>query len=155
MIPRRKTWVFIFIVLVVIQFIQPKRNVSHGISEHDITRAYTVPEHIRQTFTQKCYDCHSNHTRYPWYFHLQPIGWWLAAHIYDAKGELNFSEFATYDTEKGLDKLEEIVEVIREGTMPIRGYRLLHPESAVTEEEQRAIEAWVASIRRSAINAAP
>ena len=81
----RKTWIFLLIIVFVIQFIQPKKNTSKGIGENDISKVYAIPSGVHQTFTQKCYDCHSNNTRYPWYYNVQPIGWWFPAHVYDGK----------------------------------------------------------------------
>lgn len=143
----RKVWLFLLIVLVVIQFIQPTRNHSPGIGENDISKVYAMPSEIHDTFTRKCYDCHSNHTRYPWYFHVQPIGWWLAAHIYEGKEHLNFSEFRTYQADKAVEKLEDIADVIQSRAMPIRGYVLLHPGSAITPQDETAIQAWIKRIR--------
>ena len=144
----RKMLSFVLIVIVLIQFIQPKRNSSAGIAEDDISRAYILPHVVHETFTQKCYDCHSNHTRYPWYFNVQPIGWWLAAHIYDGKRHLNFSEFGKYDPSKAEHKLEEIVEAITTRDMPVKGYVFFHPEAKLTDEDERAIQSWVRTVRK-------
>ena len=127
----------------VIQFIQPKRNISGGLGENDISKAYAIPEGVHQTLTQKCYDCHSNDTRYPWYFNVQPIGWWLAAHVYEGKSHLNFSEFRSYRADQAQRKLEDIIEMVKERAMPLKGYVLLHPHAEITTEDEQAINAWI------------
>jgi hypothetical protein len=142
----RKTWLFLFIVVVIIQFIQPKKNISKGITDSDISNVYAVPEPVHRTLTQKCYDCHSNHTRYPWYFNVQPIGWWLAAHIYEGKERLNFSEFRSYQADTADHKLEEIIEAVKDREMPIKGYVFLHPRSAITADDEQAIHAWINTV---------
>lgn len=142
----RKTWLFLLIVIVVIQFIQPKKNISGGLGENDISEAYPVPKEIHQTLTQKCYDCHSNQTRYPWYFHVQPLGWWLAAHVHEGKSHLNFSEFKTYQRDKAHKKLQEIVERVQERAMPLEEYTYLHPDAEITVEDEKAIQRWVATL---------
>lgn len=143
----RKTLTFLLIVIVLIQFIQPKKNLSNGIAEHDISKAYVIPEHVHQTFTQKCYDCHSNHTDYPWYFNVQPIGWWLAAHIYDGKQNLNFSEFKKYEQDQAEQKLNEIVDAVISRNMPMGGYVFLRPHTGLTDEDEQAIISWAKSAK--------
>ena len=139
----RKIRGFLLIVVIVIQFIQPTKNISEGPDADDISNVYTIPSDVHETFKQKCYDCHSNNTRYPWYFHVQPIGWWLAAHIHDAKAELNFSEFKTYDSDETEHKFEDIMEMVEERAMPLKAYVLLHPHTEITEEDEQAIGAWI------------
>ena len=139
----RKTWIFLLIVIIVIQFIQPKKNSAQELGENDISKVYAIPEEIHRTFVQKCYDCHSNNTRYPWYFNVQPIGWWLAAHVYEGKEHLNFSEFKTYQAKKAKKKLEEIIEMVEERAMPLKAFVLLHPDTEITAEDEKAINLWI------------
>lgn len=108
--------------------------------------AYEIPSNVHGILKQKCYDCHSNHTRYPWYFNLQPVGWWMYKHIEDGKRELNFSEFKTYSAKKAAHKLEETVELVREKEMPLKSYVWLHPEARLSAEEEKALIDWIASL---------
>jgi hypothetical protein len=142
----KKILIGLLVVLLLMQVMQPTRNQSEGISENDISRAYALPAGVHDTFINKCYDCHSNNTQYPWYVHIQPIGWWMASHISDGRKHLDFSEFKTYPEKRAAHKLEEIGEEIKEGHMPLESYLWLHPEAKVTAEEQAAINAWIASL---------
>jgi hypothetical protein len=142
----KKIFVGLLLLAVIAQLLQPTRNISEGPFENDITNVYAIPANVQDVFTQKCYDCHSNNTRYPWYIHIQPIGWWMASHIKDAKDELNFNEFKTYNQKRAAHKLEEIVEVVEDGSMPIKSYTWLHSEAKVTAEETQAIKTWVQSL---------
>ncbi len=142
----KKILIGLLLLVVVMQLLQPMRNISEGISENDISKVYALPVDVQHVFEQKCYDCHSNNTRYPWYIHIQPIEWWMASHIKDAKDHLNFSEFKTYDEKSAADKLEEMLEEITEGEMPLKSYVWLHAEAKVTPEETKAINDWVESL---------
>lgn len=142
----RKIGVLILILIIVMQSIQPTKNVSVNPPDTDISTVYALPEGLHEMFKKKCYDCHSNNTRYPWYFNVQPIGWWLAAHVHDGKEELNFSEFKNYDVKKAEHKLEEIGEVIEDGSMPLKAYTMFHENSKVTAEEAKAVKAWLTSL---------
>ena len=76
-----------------------------------------------------CYDCHSNHTKYPWYNNVTPVSWWIASHISEVKEELNFSEWENYTLKKKKHKLKEIIEETGEGEMPLRSYLWTHVEA--------------------------
>jgi hypothetical protein len=142
----RKIGLLILILLVVMQFIQPTKNISPSPSENDISKVYVLPENLHQILVNKCYDCHSNNTRYPWYFNIQPIGWWLAAHVHEGKEHLNFSEFKNYKPERANHKLEEIEDVIEDKSMPLKPYTMLHEGTEITDEDARIIHDWLASV---------
>jgi hypothetical protein len=134
------------VLFLFIQFVRPLKNQSEGISENDISTVYEVPVMVQQVLTQKCYDCHSNNTVYPWYANIQPVGWWLASHVNEGKKHLNFSEFKTYNEKKANHKLEELSEAVTDGWMPLESYVWLHREAKVTPEETEAINQWIASL---------
>ena len=143
----RKVSVLILIILVVMQFIQPTKNRSgEVITANDISKVYSIPQDLHQTFVTKCYDCHSNNTNYPWYIHIQPIGWWLAAHVHDGKEHLNFSEFKNYPVDRAEHKLEEIGEVTRDKSMPIKAYTMFHEDAELTPEDEKKIFDWLNSL---------
>jgi hypothetical protein len=142
----KKITLLLAIVLVALQFIRPPKNQSDAPAENDIGMVYAIPEEIHALLKQKCYDCHSNHTRYPWYANIQPIGWWMYRHIDHGKEELNFSEFKTYSAKKAAHKLEEIIELVHEGEMPLQSYLWMHPDARVSQQEEEALAAWIRSL---------
>jgi hypothetical protein len=77
---KMKKWKLIILILggifLIIQFIRPTYNNGELKGEKDIYHVATVPEEVETIFIKACYDCHSNHTRYPWYAQIQPVGWW-------------------------------------------------------------------------------
>jgi hypothetical protein len=131
----------------VIQFFRPGRN-SGGelITQDDISKSVTVPDDVHKLLISKCYDCHSTTTRYPWYFNIQPIGWWLANHVDEGKDELNFSTFKTYEQKRAMHKLEEIGEVTEDQSMPLSSYTILHPETKLTDNDKTMIHEWLKSL---------
>lgn len=130
------------IALALIQFVRPDQNHSVGVSETDLTKLYEVPPDVHAVLTKACFDCHSNNTHYPWYSHVQPLGWWLQWHVDEGKQGLNFSVFGTYQKEDHAIIFSEIEEVVREGAMPLKSYRLAHPEARLTPEQVVLISDW-------------
>lgn len=145
-VSKKKIFVLVIILLIVIQFVQPVRNISEGISADDISKVYDMPTGVHETLVKKCYDCHSNNTHYPWYYSVQPIGWWLAAHVHEGKEHIDFSSFGKYDKKKADHQLEELGEVVEEHSMPLKAYVLLHPDTELTEEDEKAIMTWLRSL---------
>lgn len=145
--PTRKVGILIIIILIVMQFIQPTRNRSEKvIGNNDISKVYAMPQDLHQTFVKKCYDCHSNNTNYPWYVNLQPIGWWLAAHVHEGKEHLNFSEFKEYPADEAREILEEIGEVTRDKSMPIEAYTIFHEHAQLNAQDEKQIFDWLSTL---------
>lgn len=143
----KKIAVGLLVLLLAIQFIRPAKNVAEGLSAEDISVVYpAMPKEIHALLQKKCYDCHSNNTAYPWYSTVQPVAWWMNSHIVEGKEELDFSNFAAYEKKKADHKLEELVEVVTEGEMPLKSYTLIHRDAIVTPEEAIAIRTWVSSL---------
>lgn len=144
-----KILIGILIVLIVIQFIQPDRNENKRILDSDISHVVTIPSSIQDRLKTSCYDCHSNHTDYPWYSNVQPIGWWLAHHIKEGKAELNFNEFSSYSKRRQLSKLKAISESIKDGSMPLSSYTLIHQSAKLSAEDKRMITDWAENAKDS------
>lgn len=135
------------IILVAMQFSRPVRNQARApAGPPEITALYATPPAVQAILARACNDCHSDHTRYPWYANVQPAGWWLAAHIRDGKRHLNFSRFGTYAPDQAAHKIEKLVEEIQERKMPLSSYTWLHPNAKLSEAEREAVVTWARSI---------
>ncbi len=122
---------------------RPEKNIGKNETNSNISKAVNLPESVSKIFQKSCYDCHSNHTNYPWYASIQPLALWMNHHIEEGKEELNFSEFASYEKQKQLKKIEEIEEVVSEGEMPLTSYTLIHRNASLSSSEKESIIAWV------------
>jgi hypothetical protein len=84
----------------------------------------------RELAVRACFDCHSNETKWPWYSHVAPMSWVLQNHVTIGRSVLNFSEW---------DRLWPLAEQAASQTirreMPPRSYRMLHPESVLSQQE--------------------
>lgn len=139
----KKITLAIAALLVLIQFIQPTRNLSDDRA-YDVSKAYPIPENVDVLLKAACNDCHSNKTTYPGYARIQPIGWWLASHVNDGKRHLNFSTFTRLPIAVQNHKFEEVIEMIDENEMPLPSYTWLglHPDANLTSEQRKLIADW-------------
>jgi len=141
---RKKLFLALLVVLVVIQFIQPARNKSSEILSTDLAKTIDVPGNVQGPLKTACYDCHSNNTNYPWYSRIQPFGWLLAGHIKKGKADLNFSEFGSYSVRVQISKLNEIANSIKDGTMPLNSYTIIHKKAQLSKEDKVLLIDWAA-----------
>jgi len=148
----KKILLGLLIVFIAIQFIQPARNKNGQVIATDISKIYSLPQSVQATLKTACYDCHSNNTNYLWYTNIQPVGWMMARHIKEGKEELNFSEFGSYSERRQLSKLRSIENSIKDGSMPISTYTIIHKNARLTKEEKAQIIDWAKIIRDSLAN---
>jgi hypothetical protein len=142
-------------IFVVIQFIRPERNQSAQAQPFALSAKYTVPPAVDGILKKACNDCHSNNTVYPWYANIQPVAWWLADHVKEGKGELNFDEFLNYSQKKAHHKMEEVIEMVKEGEMPLNSYTIVHGDAKLSQEEKVAITDWASGVMKQIETASP
>lgn len=143
------TGLFLLLAFVVIQFFRPERNIGKGLSTGAITKLLQVPQDVQALLQNACYDCHSNHTRYPWYVKIQPVAWLMSHHITEGKKELNFDEFGTYSGRRQLSKLKSIAGSVKDASMPLSSYTFMHNKARLSELEKELIIDWALKTRDS------
>ena len=144
----KKILLVLLIILIVIQFIRPQKNIHPGPEPADISTLYPVPADLDSILSIACKDCHSNNTRYPWYNNLQPAAWYLANHVKDGTRSFNLNEFASYPVARQYDKIGEIKKQIDKGDMPLSSYTLIHRDAILTDAEKNTIITWSENIRK-------
>jgi len=142
-----KILVVLLVVLIIIQFFHPSRNISKSAQPDNIGKAYGVPDNVKTILVKACLDCHSNNTRYVWYFKIQPVDWWLTHHINEGRGQLNFDEFINKPIRYQYNKLEECEKQVKEGDMPLDSYTWIHKDAILNQQEKNTLTNWAESIR--------
>jgi len=140
--------VLLLVILLVMQAFRPEKNLSANI-DNDISQSYPVPDEVKTILAKACNDCHSNKTEYPWYANIQPVTWWLNDHIIDGKRHMNFNEFNKYRIAKQYKKLEECIEEVKDGAMPLPSYTIIHKNAILSDAEKLTLSNWCSSIRDS------
>lgn len=133
-------------ILVIIQFIHPKKNKTEGPQANYIGNHYAVPADVKGILEKACNDCHSNNTRYPWYAYIQPVHWWLDKHVKDGKKEVNFDEYGNRPPRYQYKKMKEIIEQVKEGEMPLNSYTWTHTDAKLTQSEKEALTGWAQAV---------
>ncbi|HTL80934.1 MAG TPA: heme-binding domain-containing protein [Bacteroidia bacterium] len=146
---KKQIGLFLLILFVAIQFYRPSRNTGSADGPNDITHYTTVSPEVKTVLETSCYDCHSDHTEYPWYTNIQPVGWWMAGHVSDGKRALNFSQFTTYGIQRKMRKFKQIADEINEGEMPLDSYLWIHRYAILTDAQKKTVADWAMENRKA------
>lgn len=123
--------------LVAIQFVPAER------ANPLVSAPLALPSgEVGEILVAACVDCHSNETVWPWYAGVAPAKFLVAKHVKDGRSELNFSTWGEYTLRRQGRKLEELVELVEDGSMPERSYTWLHPEARLTQAQREVLVRW-------------
>jgi len=137
--------------LIVIQFFQAEKNFD-DVSTDAIQFQMKIPEVVKKSLSNSCFNCHSNQTRYPWYGRIAPFSWMIDKHIKDGKNDLNFSEWAKYSKREKIALLDEICEVCQDGSMPLKSYTRIHKDAELFKHEVEDICSWAENAAEEILN---
>lgn len=99
---------------------------------------------IKPILSNKCFDCHSNQTIYPWYYPIPGVKQLLDHDTSKAKEHIDMSDdFPFKGHHSVLEQLKAIHKVVKENRMPLWKYRFLHWDKWLTKEEKTKIKKWV------------
>jgi hypothetical protein len=143
----KKAILLFLVVLIIIQFFHPYKNKSTEKSPYNIASLYAVPQDVDTIMKKACNDCHSNNTRYPWYSNIQPVAWWMDNHVRDGKKDLNFDDFSNYRISRQYRRMQDIIDLVKKGEMPLTSYTLIHSDAKLSVTEKEAIYKWAGAIR--------
>lgn len=145
----KKILLILLFAFVMIQFF-PIDKINPPVNRGmDFLTVKNTPQPLAGKIRSACYDCHSNETVYPWYSNIQPAAWFLKSHIEDGRKHLNFSTFATYEPKRQAHKLEESVEMLEKGEMPLESYTLMHDKAKLTAAERTAMISYFRQMQQS------
>ncbi len=137
----------LLILFLAIQLYRPEKNKSETDDLGKFLLETNPPAEVAAVLESSCYDCHSNRTEYPWYGEIAPVSWWMAEHIEEGREHLNFADWDQYSGKKKDHKLEEVVETVESGEMPLEEYTWTHEEARLTASQREAIIEWANQAR--------
>ncbi|NOY50206.1 MAG: heme-binding domain-containing protein [Chlorobi bacterium] len=146
---KKKIWFILIVIVVIIQFIPTGRPDAVNNNPNDVLINNPVPDSVASLLTTTCYDCHSNETYYPWYSYVAPVSWLVARDVKEGRKHVNFSEWESLDKMKKAEILDDLVDEVSDGGMPMLIYPLMHPEAKLTKADRQMIVDWAESFGES------
>ena len=147
--------VFVIVIIIVfigIQFIRPNRTNPVSDKSRDVSYYLNIPGNVKQILERSCYDCHSNLTRWPWYTNIAPASWLVASDVENARSQMNFSEWGTYNITDQIDYLNQINKQVKKGNMPLGKYLLIHSDAKLTDADRDLVCKWASSASDSLLS---
>jgi len=138
---KKVIWLFC-IVAVVAQFSSPNKNDGKLSSVDHFLADTNPPDEVKAILTSSCFDCHSDHTRYPWYNSITPVNYWLNSNIKEGKSHFNVSKWADYGNHKKEHIVQDLIEAVKEKNMPLPSYTWIHHEANLTHDQIQEIVYW-------------
>lgn len=127
------------------------------VKERTMQAKLQPPPHILEILNKACSNCHSNETRWPWYSKIAPVSWLMSRDVRGARKAMNFSEWTNKTGRKpslALGALTAACADVKSGRMPLPPYRMLHPESRLSDAEKNVFCEWTATESREIMAAA-
>lgn len=143
----KKILLLLLVVFVIAQFFGPDKNEGDIASVDAFYTDTNPPEDVKIILKESCLDCHSDHTRYPWYNKITPVNYWLANHIDHGKGHFDVSKWNDYSIKKKDHKLDELIEMVEDKEMPLPSYTWTHGEAKLTDAQIQSVIDWAKSVR--------
>ena len=142
-------WIILIAFVVVLQLIPSGRPELVKENKADLLANNQVPDDVAHLLKVACYDCHSNESVYLWYSYVAPVSWLVARDVRLGKEELNFSTWEDNDKMDKAKLLDNIVDEVSDGGMPMVIYPLMHPEAKLKKADRQAIVDWGESYAES------
>ena len=87
----------------------------------------------RALVQRTCFDCHANESIWPWYSNLAPVYRWVQRDVDEGRRHHNFSDWGH------VREMDDIPQVVRNGSMPPSQFLIMHPEARLTQAEKDAL----------------
>jgi hypothetical protein len=124
---------------VAVQFVPVKGIGENPSGDHYVIKA---PPEVEAILKKSCFDCHTNHTAWPWYARIAPGSWLIARDVKKGRSRMNMSEWSDEDRDDmQLDK-ENSWEQIEGGNMPPWFYLPMHPTAYLSDKDKAVLKGW-------------
>ncbi len=142
--------------MIAIQFFnRPDMSSTADITPGHITKVMTVPANVESILKRSCYDCHSDHTVWPWYSSIAPVSWLVGDDVVKGRKKMNFSQWSKIPAAKQEARLNEICEEIKADEMPLPPYLIIHGEAKLSQADKDILCRWVEIELKKLEDAAP
>lgn len=129
-------------LLVGMQFVPTARKPENG-EVRGVHMQEVVDPKVGAILDRSCADCHSNHTRWPWYSRIAPVSWILCRDVSKGRAKLDFSQWT--EEPRSTNARMEICDAVSDRSMPLRAYTVLHRDARLSELDVDLICAWASS----------
>lgn len=122
---KKTAWLISVLVIAGFFFMQGSGVITNMDERSIIADKMIYPTAVKKVIDQKCYGCHS-----------------VKGESQDAKDALMWDDLPNLEKGKMVATLDNIIEVLKEGTMPPEEVLEKYPEARLLPEEREILQAW-------------
>jgi len=101
-----------------------------------------APPRIEPVLERACHNCHSDRTDWPWYSHIPPVSLMIRRDVARGRSKLDFSQWGDGSGRPTRNEVQEICDAVSDGSMPPKGYRMMHREATLSSGEIELLCRW-------------
>lgn len=147
-----KTILVVLILLVAIAslFIHPFGNVKtvSRSSNRQLLSGAQIDPAVFNIMQRSCQNCHSEETAWPWYSYIAPVSWLVEQDVRDGRSHFNMSRWSEYNRDDRIQILSGIGTRVRNKSMPLPKYLLLHRDAKLNDAEIDLVYQWTRAERK-------
>lgn len=138
-----KSKIFLSLLLISLIFIASSAFAQMDAQKYEKAN-YLYRKTVKPIFQRKCFDCHSNHTHFPFFHKIPIIHQIIERDIRLGRNKLLYDQDFPFTSESDQVSLLNLIQhVIEADTMPPKAYRLVNPNKVLTAEEKEIIYKWI------------
>ena len=134
----KKIMIIVILIMILIQFI-PLEKTNPKVDE---TIALNSDIEVMKILKRSCYDCHSYETKWSIYSDIAPLSFSVSSHVSKGRKTLNYSEWDKIDIETKITRLKRAIKTVKNGTMPLSSYLMLHEEAKLSQDDKKILVEW-------------
>ncbi|MBS1937914.1 MAG: heme-binding domain-containing protein [Bacteroidetes bacterium] len=134
-------------IIVVAQFIRPSKIAEPVDPAADLIAVAKPGEEIAGMLRTSCYDCHSGQPRYPWYFNITPVNWWMNHHIEEGREHFDATTWGKVENWSRDHQAKESMEMMEEKEMPLESYLWQHKDAKLSDAQYKQLYDWFQTLR--------
>ena len=134
----KKIMIIVILIMILIQF-RPLEKPHPNVDE---TIALNSDIEVMKILKRRCYDCHSYETKWSIYSDIAPLSFSVSSHVSKGRKTLNYSEWNKIDIETKITRLKRAIKTVKNGTMPLSSYLMLHEEAKLSQDDKKILVEW-------------
>ena len=145
--------IFIFLILLVAVAsfaIHPYGNIKADSrpSNRQLFSGAQIEPAVFSIMQRSCQNCHSEESAWPWYSYVAPVSWMVEKDVRDARSHFNMSRWSEYNMDDRIQIVAGIATMVRNKSMPIPRYLLMHRDARLSDTEIDFVYQWARAERK-------
>lgn len=136
------------VAAVVALAIRPGEPAAGSQAADELQQQLSMDAQAAAIFSHSCADCHSNHTRWPWYSYVPPVSFLIKRDVDKGREDFNASAWSSYDVAAKREILAAVARVVTNREMPLKQYLLIHRTARLSDTEGEVLVRWASHQRR-------